>query len=315
MQFDLHGPAARGRLGLLMPVRDGHVLPLHALSADAVLLERVRTGRLRGQVHSVFEHVVNIACADGALCTLASRALDDAPQTVRIDVAACRTLGLRVGDAVLGSGESLRIGESVRIALDAAAPWHCVLPTYPAHTGAAGENVALLRQALAHHTAGLRDAMGPFEQAALRTVAERTQRLANALRAGRQQDAIVHAQALLGLGPGLTPSGDDVLLGLFAVLHLPGSPCAGWLQGGRALLAAAADATNAISLAALQAAAQGRVRASIVRLLHELLHGGGAALQAATARVLAIGSTSGADIAAGLACGLEVQLFHGSQRS
>jgi hypothetical protein len=28
--------------------------------------------------------------------------------------------------------------------------------------------------------------------------------------------------------------------------------------------------------------------------------------------VLAIGASSGADIAAGLACGLEIQLFHGS---
>jgi hypothetical protein len=286
---------------------------LHALSADAALLERVRAGRLRGRVHSVFERVVNIAQEDGTLWTLAARELDDAPQSARVDVASWRGTGVRLGDPVLAPRGSLWVREALRLDLDAAAPWDCVLPAWPEHGGSVRDNVASLRHALAQRHA--REAPGPFGQAALRTVHERTRKLAHALRAGREQDAVVHAQALLGLGPGLTPSGDDVLVGLFAVLHLPGSPCQGWLQGGRAVLAGAADATTAISLAALNAAAQGRVRACIVHLLHEVLHGGGASLQAAQARVLAIGATSGTDMAAGLACGLELQIFHGSQRS
>lgn len=314
MQFDLYGPAASGRAGGLMPLPAGRA-PLQAVSAEASLLQRLEAGRLRGRVHSVFERVVNVMGADGQLFTLAARTLDDAPQTARVDVAGWRATGVRVGDPLTAADGRLWVGEFLGVALDATTPWRCILPTYPRDARALQANLAVLRAALAEHAAGWRENFGPFEQAALRTVQQRTQRLAHALRAGRQQDAILHAQALLGLGPGLTPSGDDVLLGLFAALHLPASPCEAWLQGGAPVLVGAADATNAISLAALQAAAQGRVRASIGALLHELLHGGGHALDTAIARVLAIGASSGGDIAAGLACGLEVQLFHGSQRS
>jgi hypothetical protein len=311
MDLELHRPAASGRVGGAMPRRGNHLL--HALSADAELLRRVHRGELRGEVHTVFDRVVNIATRDGELFTLACRAVDDAPNTARVDLAAWRGTAVHVGDPVHAAAGRLWIAEDLSIACEATTAWDCALPPWPAHLDDARENLARVRQALAQHTESLREAMGAFDQLALRTVDARTQRLAAALRAGNQRDAVVHALALLGLGPGLTPSGDDVLLGLFAVLHLPGSPREGWLAGGAAVLAAAADATNAISLAGLRQAARGRVRASIATLLHELLYGGGPALDAALVRVLAIGASSGADIAAGLACGLELQLFHGSQ--
>ena len=311
MDLELHRPADSGRLGGAMPRRGARVL--RALSADTELLRRVRRGELRGEVHTVFDRVVNIATPDGELFTLACAGVDDAPHTARIDLAGWRGTALHVGDPVHAAAGRLCIADDLSIACEATTAWDCHLPPWPTRPDLARENLAHLRQALALHTESLREAMGAFDQLALRTVDARTGRMAAALRAGSQRDAVVHALALLGLGPGLTPSGDDVLLGLFAVLHLRGSPCEGWLAGGAAVLAAAADATNAISLAALRQAARGRVRASIAALLHELLYGGGPALAPALARVFAIGASSGADIAAGLACGLDLQLFHGSE--
>jgi hypothetical protein len=311
MDLELHSPAASGRVGRAMP-RGGHHV-LHALSADAELLRRVHRGELRGEVHTIFDRVVNIATPDGELFTLACPGVDDAPHTARVDLAAWRGTPLHVGDAVHAAAGRLWIADDLSVACEATTAWDCPLPSWPAHLDLARENLARVRHALAQHTESLREAMGAFDQLALRTVDARTQRLAAALRAGSQRDAVVHALALLGLGPGLTPSGDDVLLGLFAVLHLPGSPCEGWMAGGAGVVAAAADATNAISLAALRQAARGRVRSSIAALLHEWLYGRGPALDAALVRVLAIGASSGADIAAGLACGLELQLFHGGQ--
>lgn len=315
MDLELYGPALGGRVGSAMPWRATTGAVLRVLSADTAFLRRVRAGRLSGQVHSVFERVVNIATTDGELFTLACRGLDDGPHTARVDRAAWRGSGVRVGDAVFAEQGGMWIGGAGQLECAAATPWDCVLPPWPAGTRTARANLQALHQGLEQQRAQQREHLGAFEQLALRTIAERLQRLADALRAGRQQAATVHAQALLGLGPGLTPSGDDVLLGLFAVLHLPGSPCAGWLQGGASVLAGAADATHAISLAALRRAAAGGVRESIAVLLRELLQGGGAALDAALARVLAIGSSSGADIATGLACGLDIQLFHEGQAS
>lgn len=120
---------------------------------------------------------------------------------------------------------------------------------------------------------------------------------------------------MLGLGPGLTPSGDDFLVGLFAMLNVPGSPCRGWLGGGTAVLEHAGDATHAISLAALEAAAGGRVRESIVALIEALLHGSPASLFHPLRRVLAIGATSGADLVAGILAGLDLNLQVDATRS
>jgi hypothetical protein len=69
-----------------------------------------------------------------------------------------------------------------------------------------------------------------------------------------------------------------------------------------------AGATNAVSLAALRHAAHGRVREAIRQLLWELTQGTPAQAAAALQPVLAIGSTSGTDIAAGILCGAGIHL-------
>jgi hypothetical protein len=139
-------------------------------------------------------------------------------------------------------------------------------------------------------------------------LAQRSASLIDALLQSRQASAERHARSLLGLGPGLTPSGDDFLVGLFAVLNVPGSPCHGLLDGGKDVLPGAHRATNVISLVALRAAADGHVRETISTLVAALLHGTPSTLAEALRRVLAIGSSSGADLAAGVLAGLELNL-------
>lgn len=111
------------------------------------------------------------------------------------------------------------------------------------------------------------------------------------------------APRLLGLGPGLTPSGDDLLGGVFfALAHAPRPHWAGKLRALQRELhrAARAGATNPISAALLHDLMRGRGW----RVLHEML----AALQARQAgqidaaahALLALGATSGADLLCGL---------------
>jgi hypothetical protein len=70
-------------------------------------------------------------------------------------------------------------------------------------------------------------------------------------------------------------------------------------------------ATNAISHAAVAAAARGEVRQSVARLL-ACMHGGDRQeICPALDDVLAIGSSSGTDIAWGVVCGLDVMLTIG----
>ncbi len=106
------------------------------------------------------------------------------------------------------------------------------------------------------------------------------------------------AVSLLGLGPGLTPAGDDFLGGLLIALLLLGR------DGLRAHLWRKLEPhttvrTAAVSAAHLRAAAAGRGSAVLHEALHALLAGRAGALPGALERVKRIGHTSGWDALAG----------------
>jgi len=105
-------------------------------------------------------------------------------------------------------------------------------------------------------------------------------------------------KALVGLGPGLTPAGDDVLCGVLAALTALGD------LPRRDRLAAAVEPhltrTTTLSAALLRAAAAGHGLPQLTRLLCAVLRGEPAdrVAQALTA-LLAVGHTSGVALAAG----------------
>ena len=106
------------------------------------------------------------------------------------------------------------------------------------------------------------------------------------------------AADLIGLGPGLTPSGDDLLGGALVALHLLGRIDLRDALWQKVREPALADA-NAISRAHLTAAAQGLGGAALHAVLNDVLTGTTAALPRRLAAVEAIGHTSGWDALAG----------------
>ena len=140
--------------------------------------------------------------------------------------------------------------------------------------------------------------------------------LAHALGADDTAGAIIAVDALLGSGPGLTPTGDDQLAGLLATLHL--------LRGGAVpgpteaavrthVQDRARARTTLLSAALLEHALDGAVAAPVARLLRAITDVGArgdattsTSLDGAIAAVLAIGATSGRDLLDGITVGLEL---------
>ncbi|MEV7006327.1 DUF2877 domain-containing protein [Streptosporangium sp. NPDC051022] len=128
---------------------------------------------------------------------------------------------------------------------------------------------------------------------------------------------VTAAEQLVGLGPGLTPSGDDMLSGLLLALrHLGTAAGAGravWLADWLAA-AVTFDArcrTTPISATLLHCAARGEASGEVLAVLRSLT--GRQSPEPALHRLLQVGHTSGADLAWGVRAGLAAVVELGSR--
>ncbi|MCU1617550.1 MAG: hypothetical protein JWO98_5090 [Frankiales bacterium] len=126
--------------------------------------------------------------------------------------------------------------------------------------------------------------------------------LRGAVRRADLEAALRTAVRLIGLGPGLTPAGDDVMAGTMAGLVLLGHPAAERFAAG--VFALAAGRTTELSRALLRHAACGRVSGEYAAVLHGLV--GERPLGPAIAGLLATGATSGRAMALGLCTAIDL---------
>jgi hypothetical protein len=137
--------------------------------------------------------------------------------------------------------------------------------------------------------------------------------LADACLAGDLAQSVDAAERIVGLGPGLTPSGDDALAGLLLSLRLlggavPGGGRAVWLADWLAVAVTthAGDRTTSLSATLLHCAARGQASVEAAAVLRGIA--GQDPLVPAARRLLATGHTSGADLAWGLLLGCRAAL-------
>lgn len=104
---------------------------------------------------------------------------------------------------------------------------------------------------------------------------------------------------LVGFGPGLTPSGDDILTGLYAALRVLGGGAAD-LEGLEKALAACAGRTTQVGGWMLTCALDGRWRASLQAVLAACADPALTSLPAAVEQLLTVGASSGYDMCSGV---------------
>jgi hypothetical protein len=246
----------------------------------------LRTPRT-GRVHSVFRHAVNLELGE-QMWTVVARGGHDAALTVRLSgMVVPGDLGVSIHDPVCVRSRHVRAGPAV-IDARTAVRWRPRM--YDADLDRLGERAAEL------------------EAAARRVAWEGSWTLADAvagaLASGARTDLDEAVRRAVGRGPGLTPAGDDVLVGILAVLTAPpGAPGREPVSARlRAALAPALPATTEISRALLSQASHGHVSRPVWELTRSVLSGRADAASAqARADVLATGATSGGDTCAGLA--------------
>ena len=188
-------------------------------------------------------------------------------------------------------------------------PWQPPTKTYSAALLQAGAQLCLLQIEKMEVPKGLliwlanRALEFPLNHAKSRFDAVR-----EALQAKNSKAFEAAALRVLGLGHGLTPSGDDFLGGLFFALHhakgMSRKPRADWLVGMSALQAnlrvACKASTNPISAALLADNMEGASFGQLHDMLDALESNDSRYIDNAGQALLALGSSSGADLLAGL---------------
>ena len=281
---------------------------------------------LVGRVASVFETTFTVEFAGNCFVCVATAGVDNGPlnaiclETVHSE---WRHLGVAEGQAVAIENGLMQLAGGPVFDVRRAAVW--LPPPWPSEWDAGCLNAGLdaldviaAGRAPADGLAGVAFAANRpagLSGAVLRSARLKTAtlsdwlagRLAGRLDAGLDTAARLAVRGLIGLGPGLTPSGDDVVAGLAIALAATGetetvAALAGFIRD------APANATSAFSRALLDAAIEGLPSAVLHSAVAALLLGGQAggpiALAAAVVRLDGVGHTSGWDMLAGAVLGL-----------
>lgn len=288
--------------------------------AAAAPLTPLLTGpRTTGSVLAVFSAaaILGVTPADGTgprIVSLLSQQASGVPNGVRLPISAAELpfADLQPGTPATVGAREIVLGDVV---YRLARTWHTAVP------------------AIRPGSSALKTVAGRLATVQLGVPTDRVTMLAAGLAVG---DPDASVRRLIGLGSGLTPGGDDLLAGLLVGLRASGK--AVLLQQVRHAVgsdwAATSERTTSISVDLLRLAAAGQAATEMLALLtaiHRTAPGGGpdhaefvggatqlaatqlgaprrrlhhGPLHAAIDKLLAVGHTSGADLATGLLMGL-----------
>jgi len=297
-----------------LPTADVTTIPVRTVGPVARRLLRTAGA---GRVLAVFRTAFYVETGDGLLCVGAA-AMEPGPINLLAGAperADWRLAGIALRARVDLSPAEIRAGR-IRFELRDAADWR------PDPLGGAVDPAALARglACLCDSVPAARAAggLGPFidpdhrpgpddpvGRAAAEPIAVARGWLVDGIsdRPGNGQKDSHWATRLLGLGPGVTPSGDDFLGGMMIALDCLGERILRdrlWAT----IAPVAPAATNAISLALLRTASEGLGSASLHRAIAGIVRGDAGAIAAALALLGRIGHSSGWDAMAGAALAL-----------
>ena len=271
----------------------------------------------RGTVVGVHRSAVNVL-VDGQLITVAHQHLGGLPMGISVsDVPALDQLGIRPGMPAAIASDAVRFSDArVQVGLAAASTWSPRLPSYPEvapkrrtnrltrslHLAApmvSTSGFGPLLRAMGGDSARQVDLLGTSAAAVLASALQ-------ALADGEIGKAAHTAGSLIGRGPGATPSGDDLLVGLLAGLAATRQP--GSVAFARLVAAQAPNRTTRPGEAFLRHAGRLEFSERVSGMVTALLRHPSDDLALAIVETCSWGASSGVDLLTGLLIGVGADL-------
>ena len=250
------------------------------LTADAEVIVPIRRSGVLARefcrsvalatVEAVFERCFYLRPGDEFIC-VGEPGIGNGPFTLIGHLGPLSDLGLQPGRSAAVCDRHIVIGNSIRLTLDQSETWRSPpWPVYPSPVRLTDTCAALARRAaidapdegLARSISGVPETSGrqpPLARIARPRIAMFERWLSAVLDARDAPGMACEAvQGLIGLGPGLTPSGDDFLVGALALLDCVGERDA-HAALARAIIEALPGSTSPLSACFLRAAAAAHI--------------------------------------------------------
>lgn len=310
-----------------------HATLLSVASIGVIALSRLKKGRGDGVVYGVYRRAVNIMMPEGLVSVVPNDG-ERGPINLTLEEAQeFVALGLKRGDLVRRSGAIMSIAEDrVLISFIGAVPYDPtgLFSEKPRSASAIGRNLEIAKKealvsgrmgglgelielVTANGLAQPKSTMNIYSAAAFPFVLS----LSAAIRKGDIERVRFCARNLIGLGPGLTPSSDDMLSGLMITMNSFARNSGGDADVIRRICSAITsegkELTTPLSQESLAEAAEGRGNEPVMELCRSLFTGRPAEVRMAVRRAEMTGETSGTDIILGVLLGAHL-LIHGEVR-
>jgi len=293
---------------------------INAISVGSYALKILKDGAV-GEVHSTFERAFNVLIS-GELVGIARRDVPNGPFNIITDVEPNDSMQSLVdkGERIRVDGDLITFGKELTISLNGAEVWrpkHGVKK--PIDIELAKHNLSLVKVQGSWRKEGFGQLVlhvenmisgAQFNDRQLNQVSRsglpNIKYLVSAVKSGDLELVRQSAKNLVGLGPGLSPSGDDLLAGFMVGLRWTVNSFNGdvnCVDEINRTIAHVAEGTTMLGKQLLIRAAAGEVNEAVEGLLKAILAGQIEEVRTATEKVLAIGETSGVDSIVGILLG------------
>jgi len=282
-----------------MPVIHNARMPfLHTLSLASGLNGWLATS-LRPRLLHVFDRACNLIDERGEVLSIVTPQIGDGPFNLVIEENICFSEHLRLESEIFASPTQLHLGD-LSVAVANARIWNPCPDWEKLHAGKGeiGHRLSQLRMTNypmpgmeIGFAAARSDSMTAHVQALVSN-------LSSSLAAADVPSSLLAARKLAGLGAGLTPAGDDYLMGaIYAVWIAHPFEVAGALA--KKIADTAAPLTTSLSAAWLRSAGKGEAGILWHEFFNALLSKDQARIEESKTKILAVGESSGADALAG----------------
>lgn len=261
---------------------------INAVSTTGLVYEWLASST-SAQILHVFDHACNLINERREILSIVPQEIGPGPFNIVIESDVRFAEELSLASPIVASTEQLSLG-AITIQIVGAEPWDACPDWRELHAkrDSIRRQVGQVSQTLLQAS----NCRGASQAATF------SSSLASSIAEADIASCIHAAQELAGLGQGLTPSGDDFLMGaVYAAWIIHPHEVAECIV--KEIAKVATPMTTSLSAAWLRAAARGEAGILWHKLFDALISGNETAVDARASNILSIGATSGADALAG----------------